>query len=163
MARLIVTVPTRIPATAHAELHLLGSKRRTRLPFTAPTAVYDNLAGNWVEVPRPGLAPLNKWVGWHLHTLQISVTIAAPDGGTRDPGGTVQQIVDELIDAANDDSPTRPVVFTWGRLSSSERLTHTGHWHIDSMTITGTWMQPGTNNLSQATASITLKEASDEP
>jgi LysM repeat protein len=158
-----VTRPVRT-VDVKAELTLLGRGGETIvLPITDPKATYDNLAANWVEVPRPGLKPYNKRVGDNLHTLAVNVTIVGSDNGPRDPAGTCDHIVRQLLDMTANDTPDAPVALTWGTLDSASTLTQTGHWHVQSMTITGVWKQPGTNNISQATAAITLKEASDEP
>jgi LysM repeat protein len=147
-----------------AELTLLGSGGNTTivLPITDPAATYTNLEGNWVEVDVPGGKPFNVRAGSKLSMLELQVTIAGPDGGTQDPSNVVQPIIQQLLKMCQSDG-TYPIALTWGSLDSSAQLTQTGHWHIDSLEINSTWRQPGTNNISQATATIQLKEVNDPP
>jgi LysM repeat protein len=156
-----VTVPGAVTPTPHAQLTLLGSSQGpVVLPITNPQATYANLEGNWQEQARPGTTPLNIRVGSKLATAEITSTIVASDGGTWDAGNTVEPIVEALIALAAADG-SYPVAFTWGSLDSSAVLTETGHWRVDSLEIVSQHRQPGTNNISQATVTVTLKEVSD--
>jgi LysM repeat protein len=160
-----LTVPGAPAKTrVQAELTLLGAGGNTTivLPITDPAATYTNLEGNWVEVDVPGAKPFNVRAGSKLSMLQLQVTIAGPDGGTQDSGNVVQPIIQQLLQMCGSDG-TYPIALTWGSLDSSAQLTQTGHWHIDSLEIDSTWRQPGTNNISQATATIQLKEVNDPP
>lgn len=147
-----------------AQLTLLnGGGVVIQLPITDPSAVYDNLAANWVQVTRPGRAPILVNAGGQLSTLQLNVTIAAPDGGPRDDSNTVQGIIEQLMTMTTIDNIAQPVALTWGGIDSSSVLTSTGHWHLTDVQLTSTLRQPTTNNISRATATITLTEASDPP
>jgi hypothetical protein len=163
----MATVTTTVKASSlnvdnRAKLKILGRGGSTiTLPITTPSATYSNLESNWQEVPRPGQLPLNIKVGYKLSTVEITVQIVPPDGGILDPGNTVQTIITQLIDMANNDAVDKPIAFTWGILDSSTALTNTGHWHIETMEIVSNTRQPGTNNITQATASITLKQAAN--
>lgn len=147
-----------------AQLVLLGAGGETIvLPITSPQATYANLEANWQEVPRPGLKPINQRVGEKLRTAQYTVTIVGGDNGPWDGSNTVEPIIDKLAAMCQAEGAQRPIAMVWGKFDSSTNLTGSGHWHIDTMQITSTWRQPVTNNVSQATATITLKEASDLP
>jgi hypothetical protein len=145
-----------------AKLKLLGRNGQDiSLPITDASSPYSGLESDWEEVPRPGRQPLNLKAGYKLAQVQLTITLMPPDGGVLDPTNTVQQLVTELTRMANNDSADQPIAFVWGIYDSSLFLSSSGHWHIESMTITPIARQPFTNNISQATVSITLKEASD--
>jgi len=146
-----------------AMLTLLGRNgERVVLPITSPAATYSNLEQNWQELDRPGRRPLNMHVGGKLRTIQLNVTLAAADGGTRDFDNIVETKVRQLTRMCNWDSRDQAVALTYGAYDSSTELTATGHWHIDSFVLDSTWRQES-NNISQATATVTLKEVSDPP
>jgi LysM repeat protein len=161
MASVTATVPGIVPPSSPATITLLGQGAPPIvLPITNPSATYANLEGNWTEVTRPGLKPLNVKVGLKLHTVAITSTIVGADSGPRDPGNSVEPILAALIGLANGDG-TYPVAFTWGSLDSGTVMTETGHWRVDSLSIASVTRQPVTNNMSQATVTLTLKEVSD--
>lgn len=164
MATVTLTVPGTITTTdVQAELTILGDPNPIVLPITDPSAEYTNLEGDWVEVVRPGRKPLNVRRGNKLAMVKLNVTIVDQAGSARDPGGLVEGIIARLKIMANTESVTQPIALTWGAFDSSAELTETGHWRIDSLQITSTLRQPNTNNISQATATIQLKEVQDSP
>lgn len=161
-----LTIPGAAPTSrVQAELSLLGNSgtQSYTLPITDPAAVYANLEANWVEVDVPGQKPYNVRAGGKLRTIQINVTLVGSDGGPTDGDNQVEPLIKNLMTLIANDGIAGPVAFTWGTFDSSSFLTQTGHWHVDAMTINSTWRQPGTNNISQATATITLKEVNDPP
>lgn len=133
------------------------------LPITNPEASFKNLEGDWQQIPRPGRKPVLSKVGRKLSTLDLKVTIAAPDGGRLDPSGTVENVLQLLTTAAILDSRATPIALTWGQFDTSSNVTQAGYWHIESMEIDSQLRQPGTNNITRAELSLTLVEASDPP
>jgi hypothetical protein len=165
MAAVVVTLSghlVALPGRRQAVLSLLGSGQALALPITDPAAVYASLEGNWVEVPRPGRKPMNVRVGGKLSTLQLNITLAPANGSVFDPGGTVQPVLERLINFANADG-VYPLALAWGGVDGYTGLSATGHWRIDALTVNSTQRQPGTNNVTQANVSLTLKEVSDPP
>lgn len=163
MSAVVARIPGSINSPrVQAQLVLLGSSFGTiTLPITSPQATYDNLEGNWQEVPRPGLKPINQRVGGKLRTAQYTVTVVDSNNGPWDLENAVEPKLARLATICNLDSQTRPVAMVWGGFDANTNVTLSGHWHIDSMQVVSEIRQPGTNNVSQATVTFTLKEASD--
>jgi hypothetical protein len=161
----VTVAATAATGRVQAELTLLNSSGNTVvvLPITNPAATYTNLAANWAEVDRPGQKPLNMRAGDNLHSMQLNVTLVGADGGVLDSQNAVETLCRDLLNLSQNDGTAGPIALTWGTFDSSSLLTQTGYWHIDDLEIDSTWRQPGTNNVSQATATITLKEVQDPP
>lgn len=154
------------PARVQAELTVImpGSRNVVVvLPITDPAASFKNIEANWEEVPRPGQKPILTRVGDKLRTIDLKVTVAAPDGGRLDENNTVEGVLAGLTALAELDSDPTPVALTWGSFDTSQNVTATGYWHFQSVEIDSEMRQPGTNNITRAQVSITLIEASPPP
>jgi nucleoid-associated protein YgaU len=168
MPSVTVTVPgNATPSRVQAELTLVntsgGKSTVVVLPITDPAASFKGLEADWEQVTRPGRKPILARVGEKLTTLDLKVTVAAPDGGRLDPGGTVEATLTKLVSMAGNDTAAMPVALTWGAFDTSANVTQTGRWHFQSFEIDSETRQPGTNNISRADLTITLVEASDAP
>lgn len=154
------------PARVQAELTVMNLYPKPMaivLPITDPEAQFKNLEGDWQQIPRPGQKPILARVADKLSTLDLKVTVAAPDGARLDPNNTVEAVLTALTAATATDSQTNPIALTWGSFDSSVNVTKAGYWHIQSLEIDSELRQPVTNNITRAEATITLVEASDPP
>lgn len=153
-----------IPARVQAELTVLTSPHTVIvLPITNPEAAFKGMAPAWQQVERPGRKPILARAGETLTTLDLKVTVAAPDGGRLDPTGSVEYTLGRLAALAILDSEAAPIALTWGAFDTSQNVTSSGLWHLQSIEIDSELRQPGTNNITRAEATITLIEASDAP
>jgi nucleoid-associated protein YgaU len=169
MPAVTLTLPA-VPAGAapagrvQAELTVIGTPDTVIvLPITDPEASFKGLAPAWEQIPRPGRKPILVRAGQTLTTLDLKVTVAAPDGGRLDPDGTVESVLELLTFMASTDSESQPIALTWGGFDSSPGVTSTGLWHLQDIEINSELRQPGTNNVTRAEVTLTLVEASDPP
>lgn len=163
-----LTLPRGVVAERrHAELTLVGAfgakPTHVVLPIVDPATQIQNLAGDWQQITRPGQAPIAARAGDQLTTIQVTATIAPPDGGPHDDANSVEPILNDLAFLAEADSDLQPIALTWGTFITSAWTTSTGYWHIQELEIDTQLMQPGTNNISRAEVTITLLEHSPAP
>lgn len=122
----------------------------TTLPIASPASDWDGLAGEWVEIKRPGKAPLLIRAGEQLVTEALTVTLVP-----RTEGQVVDDVIAELATHARADE----VIVAYGSLEAGNRLNPAGRWVIDSLQVSSEERTEG-NDVSLGTARIGLKQTS---
>lgn len=131
-------------------LYLYGEQSATTMSFSAPYAPkkidYAGWRQDWTTVERPGGKPLLLRKQQPLHTMAFTITV-----GEQDPLASQAPALEALKVMAK----TRERVYV--RYSVSEA----GLWRITDLTVSSEERHPVTNEITRATASLTLTEASD--
>jgi len=121
-------------------------------PITDPAVQHQDLAGNWVQLPRPGLKPLLRWQGPKLHVYSLTIWLD-----------------DEYSTSGDTEVDLHTLNNTWGggtdqpsvlsvSYSGFEGFAGGPFWSITDMQIKTVRRRQGDNKIVRATATITLTE-----
>lgn len=131
----------------HPKARLRAGDRELVLPFAPREAGLSGWGRTWGRVDRPGRKPLVLADGEGLEGLSHTYLVGALDHQV-----SVEPILAELRRLANDGERVTLV-----NLSPLER----GPWRIESVAVTATMRQHGTNVITRAEVAVTYVEAAD--
>lgn len=140
-------IPTPGTPAPHRKVTIASKIGTITLPITSPEVDHEDLAPVWATIPRPGRyrKPLLKAAGVRLRRFRLEVTIL--------PGQfSVATTILLLRSAAS-----------VGACTVAYSTLEAGQWNITELSAKTTRRQQGTNEPIEATATIELTEAGDEP
>ncbi len=127
-------------------MHTDNGNHRLVVPYAPREVEQANLAGDWVEIERPGRSPILSRASDPLKTLGFELFLGQP--APNKSAGAEMQLLKKLAD-----SPSPIVV----RFSAAEA----GLWRITDLTISSVHRREGDNAITRATANLTLTRASN--
>jgi LysM repeat protein len=131
---------------SHPKVALVGqARRRLVLPFAPVGSDIGGWSDSWSRAERPGRKPLTVYDADGLKTLAFQVLLAHRNHQT-----SVEPLLAQLKALAGDR-------LTILNASTFER----GPWRMDTLTVTATHRQHGTNAITRASVALTFVEASD--
>lgn len=133
----------------HRKVSIANRFQALTFPIISPESELSDLAATWAEQPRPGRKPLLRRAGLRLAKHSITVTLVRPD-----PQASVESDIRALAMMAQS---TEPIALAYG--ASLPTLSASGHWVIRDLTIRVLARAQGTNDATQAEATIDLLEA----
>lgn len=149
MASVIATIIAGPQPKGHKHAVLRCHGTRIVLPSTNPQVDHTGFAGDWQEVPRAGDKPLLGMAGRQLHQQKVTVKVARKDGSP------VEDILANIINMSRD-SDHVVTLANYGYLEA-------GPWRMVDVTISSEMRKFGTNQITRAAVTLTLKEAEPDP
>lgn len=122
------------------------------VPITDVNVSHDNLSGNWVQLPRPGLKPLLRWQGAKLHTYTLTVWIDDEYSSSGDA-----EVDLHILNNSWGGGVAQPTALTVG-YSGFEGFAGGPFWSITNMSLQTIRRRQGDNKIVRAKVSIELTE-----
>lgn len=145
------------PQAAHRKVTLTGADTTVTLDVTSPEVLFDVLADEWIETPRPGSRPFLERASRPLRRLSFDAKFGV--GGDIDITDRLVALVQMAHAGRILDEARRSITVSYSGLESALAVTNTGSWTITSLSIRSL-RRRADNTISRASLSIELTESS---